>query len=492
MQRQPMPDLIVVIPGITGSTLVDKGGAAYWSMGARQLLPMLARLAVHRDRLRLPSDIGDGPANDGIMAGSLMPDLHSIPGVWTIDGYDKLLSGLRARFDLTDAMEGRPGNLLAFAHDWRLSNRYNGRLLAEVARRRLEEWRTASANRNSRLVLICHSMSGLIARWFLDVEGGHQSCRMLITIGTPFQGAPKAISALVNGVDRGLGPLRLRLNEIVRSLPSVHQLVPAYPCLDPGEHVLVQPAESTVPMLTTEAARDAALFHQQLAGAGRKTAGSYPIYALKGHIQPTSQVAVVDGSGVILDDLEHPRHRYQRPRKDGQGLEEVVNVRGDGTVPRASSHPGDWLSEEQRPERCAVQGFAPMHAHLQNADALADSLFQILTQQRLGQTAGGRMIGVDAPEVIREGESFPIAVVGATSNPPLMAIVDGNMRHAVDLENLGEGRYRGEIPGLSLDTHTITIVSRAPRNPVEPIDTLVTVTSDTELKRLVDQAAETR
>src|SRR5262249_47253822 len=138
-------------------------------------------------------------------------------------------------FTLTPATEDQPGNFIEFPYDWRLSNQLNAQRLADVAVPQLERWRRHTQNQDAKLILICHSMGGLIARWFLEVMGGREITRMLITIGTPYQGAVNALSALVNGLFMGLGPIGISVDELVRSFPSAYQLLPTYPCLDCGD-----------------------------------------------------------------------------------------------------------------------------------------------------------------------------------------------------------------------------------------------------------------
>src|SRR5262249_28587393 len=151
---------------------------------------------------------------------------------------------------------------------------------------------------------------------------------------------------------------------------------------------------------------------------------------------------------------------FRRPTRDGKGLEQLVNARGDGTVPRSSSHPKQWTSEDKHPAGNKVQGFAPKHADLQNGRDLHESLFQILTADRLGQTAGGTPIGVVGPEMTRLGEPVPIEVITDPPNENLMleVHVDKNATPAAFLKNLGGGRYRGQLKGLSLDVHEVKVV----------------------------------
>jgi triacylglycerol esterase/lipase EstA (alpha/beta hydrolase family) len=133
-----------------------------------------------------------------------------------------LVNGLKARFTLTEASTTQPGNLLLFPYDWRLSNVLSAIKLAETAPGELDRWRKHTQNPDAKLVLICHSMGGLVARWFLEVLGGREITRQLVTIGTPYQGSVDALRELVNGLSVGLGPLSVKLTAFLRSLPSVY------------------------------------------------------------------------------------------------------------------------------------------------------------------------------------------------------------------------------------------------------------------------------
>jgi hypothetical protein len=471
--RQPFGDLLVVIPGIMGSVLtVD--GRDVWTVEGRKLLPALARLASTRKRLQLPSGLGDRAPNDGVEATRLLPDLHAIPGFWTINGYGQLLEFLTHRFTLAEASSTQPGNLVCFAYDWRLSNRWNGQHLAERIDLELTRWQRHSSNDQAKVVFLCHSMGGLVARWYIDILDGHKHTRKLITIGTPYQGAPRAIDALVNGVRKGLWPLEVDLTAMVRSFPSVYQLLPTYPCVDPGSGTPIPPAELALPnldpaMLTL--VQDAAAFHSELRAESAKNAGRYPIYALKGHLQPTLQIARLQA-----DQADRPPRTSGATRPlvavmdDREGDRD--NPRGDGTVPRGSSHPPNWESEEDHP----IQGFAQAHASLQNTDTLHASLFQILTADRLGKTAGGLPLSVATPDLVQVGESIPITVTADSPTLVLHACIDDAAPSAVLLANEGDGHYRGTLPPQPAgEGHTVTVYSVSPLRPIDPVTTVVTV-----------------
>ena len=119
---------------------------------------------------------------------------------------------------------------VGFPYDWRLSNRVNGRLLARFLDEQVGRWRTSRGRSDLRAVLLCHSMGGLVARWCVEREYGHELVSRIITIGTPYKGAGMALEALANGVrlPKHIGP---RFDALVRSLPSVRELLPTYACV---------------------------------------------------------------------------------------------------------------------------------------------------------------------------------------------------------------------------------------------------------------------
>jgi len=179
-------DLVVVLPGIMGSTLA-RDGKPVWSASAGSLIDAVLTLGRNITGLQLPPGIGDDHPGDGVTPVALMPDLHAIPGLWTpIKGYDQLVGHLRARGYRTATAARPAGNLLLFPYDWRLSNRYNARRLKAIVEPSLARWRSLGGPyADAQVVLVCHSMGGLVARWYIEHEGGTEVTRKLITLSTP-------------------------------------------------------------------------------------------------------------------------------------------------------------------------------------------------------------------------------------------------------------------------------------------------------------------
>ena len=85
--RSPMPDVVVVLPGITGSVLT-KNGKTIWGYSGRLIgTTLLTRGGTLREELALQDDSPDKEIlDDGIVAEKLVPDLQLLPGIWKIDG----------------------------------------------------------------------------------------------------------------------------------------------------------------------------------------------------------------------------------------------------------------------------------------------------------------------------------------------------------------------------------------------------------------------
>ena len=138
---EPMPHLVVVLPGISGSVLAKKG-VDIWApsptaffRGIRSLGATLQSLCLDQDSAT-NHDLGDG-----VTAPRLIPDVHLIPGFFKIDGYTGLCNALQSQFELVDAEENEGGNYLKFAYDWRRDNRYTALVLREKVDRCLQALR---------------------------------------------------------------------------------------------------------------------------------------------------------------------------------------------------------------------------------------------------------------------------------------------------------------------------------------------------------------
>ena len=426
-------DVVIIVPGIMGSELVDRRGQPLWSVAPGHLPAAIRALAANR--LALPRELGDEAAPDGVRATRLIDSLHVVPGLWSpVTGYDGLLRFLRSpRFQLIEAEPGNAGvmpNLVTFPYDWRLSNRHNGRLLAQFARTTLDAWRGQPGFGDSKLVLVCHSMGGLVARWFAEQEGGAERIRAMITLGTPHRGALKALTALVNGLEPGIGPLRLPLTDFARSLPSLYQLLPQYDCLvGPGGRSGLR--QTACPNLDAAMLRDALAFHDTLAAA---PAGAYRLHKVVGIRQPTATTARIQGD--IVEPL---------PTIDGR------DQGGDGTVPRLAAQPEAGPAPD-------VHEVVGQHGELQGIASLHDLLDGILTREQVvWQSTPGQPFGVQMDEVWASTDAPVLRVTGMDDRLLLVTLLDEKGRAVgaedravrpdgeLSLGRLREGGYRAIV-----------------------------------------------
>jgi hypothetical protein len=343
MPRKALRDVIITLPGITGSVL-QKDGKDVWNVSGGAALNALRTLGGSIKHLQLkedPPDVDD--LGDGITAPRVIQDIHLIPGLWKIDGYSKLRKHILETFDVE---AGR--NFFEFPYDWRRDNRVAARRLAQSSEQWLAKWRESSGASDAKLILVGHSMGGVVSRYFLECLDGWRNTRALITFGTPYRGSLRAVGTLANGV-RKFGIFDL--SDMTRSFTSIYQLLPTYPCLDDGNGDFARLTEKEVPNLDPAKVAAAAAFHQEIADAVTKHEDDdayqhdhYTIRPIVGILQPTAQSAQIDGKGVRLVD----RHGDE-------------DLGGDSTVPRPSATPLE-LDEKD------AMFSAERHASLQNDD----------------------------------------------------------------------------------------------------------------------------
>src|SRR5262245_20517012 len=365
MAKEQMGDVVVLLPGILGSVLARDGndvwapspgaiGRALWTLGRS-----LRSLALDGDPWE-QDDLGDG-----VVATRVMPDVHIVPGLWGIDGYTTISRLICDHFDVV------PGETyIEFPYDWRRDNRVAARRLRQVADEKLHVQR--QRNPSAKLVLIGHSMGGLVARYFLECLDGWRDTRSLITFGTPHRGSLNALEFLINGFVKKVGPLKVAdLTTLLRSMTSVYQLLPMYPCVDLGSgNERIAEAGDRLPGIDPSRATSALEdFHWSIRdGAEAHDAAAYAIHSIVGIAQGTKQSARWDGSRLTIEE-----------RLDGD------DHGGDGTVPRVSATPIE--TDGWKPEYQPMYS-ADRHASLQNADPVQLQLRGILTSRPLGAFRG--------------------------------------------------------------------------------------------------------
>ncbi len=121
MSKAMMNDLLVILPGTTGSVL-RRDGKDVWNASWRALWSAARSLGGSIQSLRLGADDLDADeAPDGVKATSIIEDAHLVPGLFKVDGYTKLFETLTESFDLyeCDPDDEEAGNFLKLPYDWR-------------------------------------------------------------------------------------------------------------------------------------------------------------------------------------------------------------------------------------------------------------------------------------------------------------------------------------------------------------------------------------
>lgn len=419
-------DLIVLLPGIMGSVL-QKNGKNVWAPSYRPILDLILSWGKSLEKLRLT---GDDPKlddlSDGIVATELVPDAVMLAGLVKIDGYTTLSKKIRDGLEVTDGSHLRaderpypPPNFFEFPYDWRRDNSFTARRLKQFIDTRLPPWQEY-AGKDAKVILVAHSMGGIVARYYLEVLGGSEKCKALITLGTPYGGSLNALDFLANGLTKYSVNFKGTVAPLT-SFTSIYQLLPIYKAVNTDDG-LKKVTDLVIDGVDKEMARQAVAFHHKImdkvdarARAGVKP--PYQILPIVGTYQPTFQSA----------DF------YDNVLTVSEKLPEGVNQflwHGDGTVPFLSATPhemADSIGKSFCPEshgslQCNVHLLAHLCAQIEDS--------QIKRPAFRGGVTGRReraALSLRVKDLYAAGEPF---VVGAR-------LFDGN-EEATDAKWLDE------------------------------------------------------
>lgn len=435
--KHPLDDLVVVLPGIMGSTLRNRDGSEVWGTSLGSIVRGVLTRGRAIKRLALPPGIGDDPAPDGVVAASLMPDIHVIPGIWSVSiGYEALVGWFRDTFDVVEEDRAHPeriANFVQFPYDWRLSNRASAVALKQRVEPLLERFRSQPGRADARVVFVGHSMGGLVARYYVDVLGGHEITRKVITLGTPHRGALNALETLVNGIRKGFGPFSIDLTQMARTMPSLYQLLPEYACIE-SPAGLRKTTELSLPDLGSDAVADAMRFHDELRDATAGDPLGYDSHPIIARTQPTSTTARLAGGRIetlrTIDGSD-----------DG----------GDGTVPRLSAIPYGVT-----PSSPIVRYIKDKHGALPANLPVLDELEGVLTATDLIARDLGYDVGVLLDDIAVAGEPIEATIeaesellIDATLTTPHGAVLATTI--ATDRgDDTYEARFDDVAPGSYL------------------------------------------
>ena len=444
-------DAVIVIPGIMGSTLVDtESGETLWGLNKAGWWVHAWTTGSSLARLTVTEDERAGTVGR-IRAVGLLRFPAFAPILQGFEPYTDLVAGI------TRVVADREA-VCEFPYDWRLSIEHNAGELAKVAAEHLRGWRThPQGSADAKVVLVAHSMGGLIARYFTHVLGDAGDVRTTVTLGAPYYGAVKAAHILASGRGTPLPLPHRRLRRLCATMPGLHDLLPFYRCLD---------EETTARRLT---AADVAGLGGDLDLATKSIARHEQLMSgppgdlrlLVGVEQPTMQsMSVANG---VLTPLMHTCH------VDDQGrVVSREDLAGDSTVFRRAAA-GFGLSPSTLPQS---------HGALAATEEAISHVRDVLTNDTAGPPLGAlTRIGVNVPDVICIDQPLTITISGAgpvgascrivdvftnhqVARPPLQRR-DGVTFAAADLPR--PGVYRVEVKGGGASAVTQQVMAIPPQ-----------------------------
>lgn len=399
MSALDMPDMIVLLPGIMGSVLQEKG-VDLWAISGRSIFRAVSSLGGDLEKLVLKDDDHQrDDLGDGIEATALMPDRHIIPGLFKVDGYSTISRMIRGSFNVVPGRldDQTPANYYEFYYDWRRDNRVAARKLKRLIDRQLPIWRRHRNDPEAKVIILAHSMGGIIARHYLEVLEGWVDCRRLVTFGTPYRGSVKALQYVANGYKN----LLVDLTEAVRSFTSIYQLLPIYPVVKEvgGYRRLVE--VDNIPNVDRRRAQDARDFHLAIVdqvsahSKDERYSKGFQTIPIVGIGQPTLQSGELSAGGA------------QGAFVTGEQLPDIKDLPdgGDGTVPYTSAIPFEF---SQQYRECT---FVEQHGSLQSNDRVLEYVFKVLKGARnvglleaLGPEKETTGISLAVDDLYRQGE----------------------------------------------------------------------------------------
>ena len=309
--------ILVFVPGYMGSTLRDKrtGRTLWLDFSTFPLNP--AEWGNWLDdwfaRMTYPSELE---------AAGIVDDVVFVPPFVKMEQYGRLFEAM-ARMGYRTSGDEREMNFYKFAYDWRQDNRISARQLGAA----IERWR--GFHPGAQVWIIAHSNGGVVARWYIEKEGGKEVVQRLFLMGSPIDGTPKAMRIAFGGADMlarpGFNPFNIaqRTRDMFRSFPSLYQLMPV------KADFLRSTQDETVSAFDAGAWLDDPQQRAYLDDGRRFTealgdSASVETLCFFGRRRPTPVAGIV----------------HTRMDKHWERIEWINGMAGDGTIPeRSAAHP---------------------------------------------------------------------------------------------------------------------------------------------------------
>lgn len=228
---------VIIIPGITGSDLVnERTNKTVWFSPRR----------AKDDDIRLPISANIAANRDGLVARDIIRGVKISRILPEIEIYEKAIQALEKNGGYREVKwdEVKTGDdqdtFFVFAYDWRRDNVENARLLIS----KIESVKKSLNKPDLKFNIVSHSMGGLISRYaamYGDADipsgtprptwAGAKHIDKVFLVGTPNEGSIQALEALQNGLSYLRSGINLPfIRDItvfdVFTIPSIYQLLP--------------------------------------------------------------------------------------------------------------------------------------------------------------------------------------------------------------------------------------------------------------------------
>ena len=306
-----------------------------------------------------------------------------------------------------------------------------------------------------RVVLVAHSMGGLVAAWWWAFMSEGIDVDQIITLGTPFRGAAKALNVLVNGMR--IGPyVPQAVTDTVRTWDSVFDLLPHYQVVDGNDkyrypYELPSGITSTVAGFSGKALNayqknrclhDALI--NKVAESGRNP---FTVYYSQGHATLGHASIDAHSDGLVV---AKGNPRAIPASWDG----------GDGTVPMFSMIPYLMERDVSRWRRLAGK-----HQDLVEEKSVFEHLSEYSRTRLPAAARGGSYeasayLQLDLDDVVLAGTEAEVRlrVVDKDGNALDPKNVGGNVRgHRFVAERSDDGWWLARLPRLEEGVHSVML-----------------------------------
>lgn len=226
---------VIFIPGIMGSRLAEVNGSTQTERWPGIGVGLLT--GANLERLR-PSQNANIAATDvirtflpgdlGPIYGPILTTLSMTGGLREYQVESKPERREPAGCDMTQRFNDP--RLFVFAYDWRKSNIENADLLRDYVEC-IQQFHPGT-----KVDIVAHSMGGLLGRRYIIANATTHNVRKMISIGSPFLGAPEALHVTETGKPRFLAGLlgkvvpkfvTNKIRNLAIESPAVHELFPS-------------------------------------------------------------------------------------------------------------------------------------------------------------------------------------------------------------------------------------------------------------------------